>query len=75
MADDYDRNIEKYKSNMASVFTDTQEFEMFVWVMMGRLDLLAEHFVDLTGILSQEDKIALLRYRMQPVNRVKELEA
>jgi hypothetical protein len=39
------------------------------------MDLLAEHFVDLTGTLSQEDKIALLRYRMQPVRRVKELEA
>ena len=60
---------------MASVFTDTQEFEMFVWVMMGRIDLLADHFVDLTGQLSQADKIALLRYRMQPVKRVKELVA
>ena len=75
MADDYYKHIDKYKANMASVFTDTQEFEMFVWVMMGRIDLLAEHFVDLTGTLSQEDKMALLKYRMQSVKRVKELAA
>jgi fatty acid desaturase len=75
MANDYYSHVDRYEANMASVFTDTQEFEMFVWVMMGRMDLLAEHFVDLTGTLSQEDKIALLRYRMQPVRRVKELEA
>ena len=75
MANDYYSHIDKYKANMASVFTDTQEFEMFVWVMMGRYDLLADHFVDLTGTLSQEEKIALLKYRMQPVKRVKALEA
>ena len=75
MANDYYIHEEKYKANMASVFNDTQEFEMFVWVMMGRFDLLAEHYVDLTGTLTQEEKIALLRYRMQPVRRVKELVA
>jgi hypothetical protein len=75
MANDYYSHTDKYKSNMASVFRDTQEFEMFVWVMMGRIDLLAEHYVDLTGTLSQEDKVALLRYRMQPVQRVRGLEA
>ena len=73
MANDYYIHEEKYKANMASVFTDTQEFEMFVWLMMGRFDLMAEHYVDLTGTLTQEDKIALLKYRMQPVRRVKEL--
>lgn len=75
MANDYYSHVDRYEANMASVFTDTQEFEMFVWVMMGRMDLLAEHFVDLTGKLTLEDKIALLSYRMQPVKRVKELEA
>ncbi len=75
MANDYYIHEEKYRANMASVFTDTQEFEMFVWLMMGKFDLMAEHYVDLTGTLSQEDKIALLKYRMQPVRRVKELEA
>jgi hypothetical protein len=67
MADDYYKNIEKYKANMASVFRDTQEFEMFVWLMMGKYDLLASHYVDLTGTMTQEEIIALLRYRMQPI--------
>ncbi|MCW3127726.1 MAG: symbB [Bacteroidetes bacterium] len=67
MADDYYKNVEKYKANMASTFRDTQEFEMFVWLMMGRFDLLASHYVDLTGKLSQEEIIALLKYRMQPI--------
>lgn len=75
MANDYYSHVDRYEANMASVFTDTQEFEMFVWVMIGRMDLLAEQFVDLTGKLTLEDKIALLSYRMQPVKRVKELEA
>lgn len=71
MADDYYKNIEKYKANMASTFRDTQEFEMFVWLMMGKFDLLASHYVDLTGQLSQEEIIALLKYRMQPITDFK----
>lgn len=75
MADDYYRNVEKYKANKASVFRDTQEFEMFVWLMMGRYDLLASHYVDLTGTMSQDDIIALLRYRMQPITDFTSAEA
>ena len=75
MADDYYKNVEKYKANMASVFRDTQEFEMFVWLMMGKYDLLASHFVDLTGTLTQEEIIALLKYRMQPIREFKLAEA
>lgn len=67
MADDYYKNIEKYKANKASVFTDTQEFEMFMWVVLGKYDLLAEHYVDLTGTMTHEEKVALLKYRMQPI--------
>jgi hypothetical protein len=37
-----------------------------MWVILGRYDLLAEHYVDLSGTMNQEEKIALLKYRMQP---------
>ena len=56
MADDYVKHIDKYRENMASVFTDTQEFEMFVWLMMGKFDILADHFVDLTPAPSASRK-------------------
>jgi hypothetical protein len=67
MARHYDDNIDLYRSNMASVFRDTQEFEMFLWMVGKRFDLLADHFVDLTGTLSHEEKVALLKRRMQPI--------
>ena len=35
--------------------------------MLRRYDLLADHFVDLTGTLSEEEKIALLKSRMQAI--------
>lgn len=64
---DYRAHLDEYRQNRASIFAETQEFEMFMWIIMKRLDLLASHFVDLTGTLSPDEKIALLRQRMQPV--------
>jgi len=63
----YIDNEESYKKNTASVFRDTQPFEMFIWLILKRTDLLAKHFVDFTGKLSLEEKIALLENRMQPI--------
>lgn len=64
---DFQRNIEAYRLNRASVFADTQEFEMFMWIITRRFDLLAKHFVDLQGDLSKEEIEALLIRRMRPV--------
>ena len=63
----YYNNIDLYRQNMATVFRDTQTFEIFIWIMMRRFDRMAEHFVDLTGKLSHEQKKALLVWRMQPL--------
>lgn len=63
---DFEKNLAHYRDNRASLFTDTQEFEMFTWIMMKRFDLLAQHFVDLSGELSEDEKIALLVRRMKP---------
>ncbi len=63
----FQENIEAYRKNRASVFADTQEFEMFMWIITKRFDLLADHFVDLEGDLSKEEIKALLIHRMQAV--------
>ena len=63
---DFQRNIEQYRKNRASVFADTQEFEMFMWIIMKRYDLLAEHFVDLSGEMSKVEILEMLMERMRP---------
>ena len=65
--EDFERNKAFYRQHRASVFRDTQEFEMFMWIITRRFDLLSAHYVDLQGDLSQEEIVALLKERMRPV--------
>jgi hypothetical protein len=64
---DYAAHADDYRRNLASVFRDTHEFELFFWIVTGRHDLLASHFVDPTGALSQQEKLDLLVRRLKPV--------
>jgi fatty acid desaturase len=65
----YTDNLDVYRERRATLFRDTHEFELFFWILFRRFDLLSEHFVDLSGTLSAEEKVALLRARMAPAPR------
>ncbi len=67
MPDHFRDERAQYVAHRANIFRDTQVFEIFVLCLAGRVDKLADKFVDLSGSLSREEIIALLRDRLRPV--------
>ncbi len=63
----YQSHLDEYRRNFATVFRDTQTFELFFWIVLRRYDLMADHFVDLGGTLTRAQILDLLRRRLQPV--------
>lgn len=61
----YQEHIEEYKRSRASIFRDTEEGEMLVWMIGKRFDLLAKHFVDLENKMSEQEKLDLLLTRLR----------
>jgi fatty acid desaturase len=62
----YEKHREEYASNRAIIFTDTQAFEIFFYLLFGSYQKMADRMVDLNGDMTNEDKIALLKHRLQP---------
>ncbi len=62
----YQKHIKEYAANRAIIFSDTQAFEIFFWILFGAYDKMADHFVDLNGDMDTETKIALLKKRLKP---------
>eukprot|EP00040_Diaphanoeca_grandis_P027618 m.157462 g.157462 ORF g.157462 m.157462 type:complete len:511 (-) comp31057_c0_seq1:184-1716(-) len=60
---------DEYRKNKASLFTETQEFELFTFVLFGLHDELAKRFVDLEGKMTHEEKKTEILRRMQAVPR------
>jgi hypothetical protein len=63
----YQEHLDEYRRNFATIFRDTQTFELFFWIVLRRYDYMADHFVDLGGTLTREQVLGLLRRRLQPV--------
>ena len=61
----YDEHEQEYKQNDATIFTDCEEGVLLYWVFSGNWDEIANHFMDLSGKLSFEQKKQLL------INRAK----
>ena len=64
----YKKHRDEYASNRAIIFDNTQAFEIFFWLLFGAYDKMADHMVDLNGDMTTEDKIALLKQRLQPID-------
>lgn len=64
----YEKHRDEYAANRAIIFTDTQAFEIFFWLLFGAYDKMADHMVDLNDDMTTEDKIALLKKRLQPIH-------
>lgn len=63
----FEKHLPEYASNRAIIFENTQAFEIFFWLMFGSYDKMADHMLDLNNDMSQEDKIVLLKQRLQPI--------
>jgi len=63
----YENNIEIFKQNQATIFTDIQQIELFFYMIFKKYDLMANKFVDLSGKLSHQEKINLLKKRMEKI--------
>lgn len=61
----FEETKHKYKECTATIFRDCEEGELVYWQFANKWDLLASHFVDLNGKLNHEEKIALLKRRLQ----------
>jgi hypothetical protein len=70
--EEYPKNYEKfrneYAANRAIIFQDTQAFEVFFLLLFGDYDKMADKMVDLNNDMSKEDKIKLLKERLQPAH-------
>lgn len=70
--EEYPKNYEKFKeeyiANHAIIFQDTQAFEIFFLLLFGAYDKMADKMVDLKGGMTTEDKINLLKERLQPAH-------
>lgn len=61
---DYLEYFQEFVDNQATIFEDTQEFEIFIRVIARDFEYLAAHFVDGSGKLSKEDKVLLMKKRL-----------
>jgi len=61
----FEKHKDKYIECNASVFKDCEEGMMIHFIFGGLWDKLAEHFVDLSGKLSHEEKKELLLRRLR----------
>merc|ERR1711971_1112231 len=61
----FESNKDKYAEVTATIFRDCEEGLIIQWMFSGDWDALAEHFVDLNGTLSHEEKKELILRRLR----------
>lgn len=61
----YEKNKDKYMESKASIFRDCEEGMMIYWMFSGLWDELADHYVDLTGKMTHDEKKELLLRRLR----------
>ena len=63
--DKYVEDLEKYKKHNSPIFRDTQQIELFFLFMFKDYEKLADKFVDLSETMTRDDKIKLLKERLE----------
>ena len=61
----YDDNVEKFRTNQATIFRDCEEGTLLYFLLSEKWDELAKHFVDLNGKMTDEEKKVLLLRRLR----------
>lgn len=68
MADDFEKNLDRYAEEEAVVFRGVDYFVLWLWLMLKRYDWMAERLVVWPGQDdSKEAKIRFIRSRLKPV--------
>ena len=60
----YQAHVELYRKYQATIFEDCEQGEMLFWLLAKKWDLLAQHFVDLNGKMTVEQKRELIIRRL-----------
>ena len=60
----YKQDIDNYKKYQATIFRDTEEGLILFWILTCQINKLADHFVDLNGKLTHEEKKELIMKRL-----------
>jgi fatty acid desaturase len=61
----YEDDIDEYRKYKATVFRDCEEGMLLYWLLGQRWDDMADHFVDLDGKMTHEEKKALCLERLR----------
>lgn len=61
----YKDNVDQYEKYNATIFTDCEEGMLLYWLFAQKWDEMVDHFVDLSGKLTREEKKELLLYRLK----------
>jgi fatty acid desaturase len=64
----YEKDLDNYKLNRASIVTGTHEFELFFWIILQRYDLIAERWVDLSGEMTRDEILTMIKRRLATVD-------
>lgn len=64
----YEKFKDEYAANRAIIFQDTQAFAVFFMLLLGHYEKMANHMVDLNNDMTTDDKIKLLKERLQPAH-------
>jgi len=65
VANYYKKTEHLYAENQATIFRDTEQGEILMWLFTKNWDKMAAHFVDLNGKLTFEEKKALILRRLR----------
>jgi fatty acid desaturase len=63
----FEKNRHHYAAVNATIFRDTEEGMLLKWLFENNWDKMAEHFVDLNGKMTREEKKALIIRRLSVV--------
>jgi hypothetical protein len=61
----FNADIDNYIKNKSTIFKNTHVIEIWSWMILKRYNKLADHFVDLSNILTKEEKYTLVKRRLR----------
>jgi hypothetical protein len=61
----FEKHKEEYATNKATIFKQTHAIEIFFLAILKQYDVFADKFVDLSGEMSREEIVALIKTRLR----------
>lgn len=61
----FKKHLKEYETQNATIFRDSHTFELFFLIILKKYDELAAKFVDLSGKMSHDDKVHVIKERLR----------